>query len=268
MSNGNMRAQLSLLFTDKNLYENFIVPCKNDRRLHSIIMKCLSAYYYNDNVRNLIEGAELHSDEEVTEKINSHQDSINNIRDLLAMQGFISKELGNTMEDGIDDMSEMLDKVNKTAEDFGVVKTSETEYAGKSMKLLGVNDSKENIQRNNISKDNSAINNDNLIKMVTQMYTMFSQQDSFKQMFGNDMVELNNSTKKDKVNNSVEPSTENDDDVKTESEPITTDIGDLDVTDFEISPPPKVDEPELEEDELNLGEASGALGDLMASLYA
>ena len=149
MSNGNMRAQLSLLFTDKNLYENFIVPCKNDRRLHSIIMKCLSAYYYNDNVRNLIEGAELHSDEEVTEKINSHQDSINNIRDLLAMQGFISKELGNTMEDGIDDMSEMLDKVNKTAEDFGVVKTSETEYAGKSMKLLGVNDSKENIQRNN-----------------------------------------------------------------------------------------------------------------------
>ena len=96
---------------------------------------------------------------------------------------------------------------------------------------------------------------------------MFSQQDSFKQMFGNDMVELNNSTKKDKVNNSVEPSTENDD-VKTESEPITTDIGDLDVTDFEISPPPKVDEPELEEDELNLGEASGALGDLMGSLYA
>ena len=90
MSNGSMRAQLSLLFTDKTLYDEFIVPCKNDRRLHSIIMKCLSAYYYNAEARNLIEGSELHKDEEVTEKINSHQDSINNIRDLLAMQGFIS----------------------------------------------------------------------------------------------------------------------------------------------------------------------------------
>lgn len=253
-----MRAQLSLLFTDKNLFENFIVPCKNDRRLHSIIMKCLSAYYYNVEVRNMIEGSELHTDNEVDEKINSHQDSINNIRDLLAMQGFISKELENTMEDGIDDMSDMLDHVNKTAEDFSVVKTTETEYGGKSMKLLSLADKGQPEKSVKVEQASSTLEGvtPDIVKMVTQMYSMFSQQESFKQMFGNDMVDISKQVNVVKEDIAVESGVTNQG---------TTDIGDLSVDDFEVAPPPIINQESM--DETPLGEAADALGDLMSSLY-
>ncbi len=140
MGSGNMRAQLSLLFTDKELFENFIEPSKQNRMLHSIILKCLTAYYYNAEVRNLIEGVEVNNTEVDNDHIRTQQESINNIRDILTMQGFLSKELDNTMQDGIDDFTDVLEKVNKTAEDYGAMSSSRNEYGAKSMKLLALTD--------------------------------------------------------------------------------------------------------------------------------
>ncbi len=140
MGSGNMRAQLSLLFTDKELYENFIVPSKNNRMLHSIILKCLTAYYYNADVRNQIEGVEVNNTDVDEEHVRTQQESINNIRDILTMQGFLSQELDNTMQDGIDDFTDVLDRVNKTAESYGAMSSSRNEYGAKSVKLLALTD--------------------------------------------------------------------------------------------------------------------------------
>lgn len=285
MSGSNMRAQLSLLFTDKTLYENFIVPCKNDRMLHSIIMKCLSAYYYNDDVRKMIEGVELQSSAETVENTKSYQDSINNIRDILAMQGFISKELENTMEDGIDDMTDILDHVNQTAEDYGVVKTTETEYAGKSMQLIAIPD-KSKQGGTTQSSNNSDANSDVLVKMVTQMYSMMSKEASFKEEFGDDIVKIvqpvDTPTESlfeddDTDSNVTVESTVEEDSIKKATKTRTvkaknkvnpkTDTDDFDgLESAEVSKPPVVTTEEPKEEQ-QLGEAAGSLGELMGSLF-
>lgn len=141
MGSGNMRAQLSLLFTDEELYKNFIVPMKNGRMLHSIILKCLTAYYYNPEVRSQIEGIEINNtstDGEV--HISNQQESINEIRNLLTMQSFMTQELSNSMEDGIDEMGDILDQVNKRAEDRGFTQTKTNEY-GSTVFRIAVKDS-------------------------------------------------------------------------------------------------------------------------------
>lgn len=131
------RAQLSLVFTDKELFENLIVPLKNKKLLHPTVVKCLTAYYYNPEVRRLIEGVEVVNTEVDTEPhINSQQESINNIRDILSMQNFLGKQLADTMEEGIEDFTEILDKVNQEATDMGVMHTTHNAYGTQSVKLL------------------------------------------------------------------------------------------------------------------------------------
>ena len=141
MGSGSMRAQLSLLFTDKELYENFIVPSKNNRMLHSIILKCLTAYYYNVEVRNQIDGVEVNNTEvDNGQHIRTQQENINNIRDILTMQGFLSEELSNTMQDGIDDFTDALDRVNKTAVDIGAMSAGRNEYGAKTVVIKALVD--------------------------------------------------------------------------------------------------------------------------------
>lgn len=53
-----MRVQLSLNFEDEELFKGFIEPYKRCRCLNSLIKKLLSAYYYNPDIRYLIEGTE------------------------------------------------------------------------------------------------------------------------------------------------------------------------------------------------------------------
>ena len=77
-----MRTQLSLNWDDKELFNEFIIPYKEHRMLNSLIVKCMSAYYYNEKVRKLIEGAEP-SDEPTP----TSQDICNSIRASLMMQG-------------------------------------------------------------------------------------------------------------------------------------------------------------------------------------
>lgn len=50
-----MRAQVSLIFEDEELFNNLIVPEKKNRSLRPLIVKLLEAYYYSDDVRNLVD---------------------------------------------------------------------------------------------------------------------------------------------------------------------------------------------------------------------
>jgi hypothetical protein len=49
------RAQLSLIFSDAELFDNFIVPEKQNRTLRPLVVKLLTMYYYNDTVRNIVD---------------------------------------------------------------------------------------------------------------------------------------------------------------------------------------------------------------------
>lgn len=267
MGSNNMRAQLSLLFTDKELYENFIVPSKNNRMLHSIILKCLTAYYYNADVRNQIEGVEVNNTEVDNDHIRTQQESINNIRDILTMQGFLSQELDNTMQDGIDDFTDVLDRVNKTAENYGAMSSSRNEYGGKSVKLLALTD-KQNSETGQPELEEVVLPSDfaATIKDMSEFMSMVKNSGLMKQL-QKDNLGANNSISDDETIKTSEPTVE----TGVQEEPkkptvrsgrvLTKPMVTVEEKSVEVAPPPP---PILVEPVL--GEASNALSELLDSL--
>ena len=130
----SMRAQLSLMFDDENLFDNFVKPYKDEKLLNNLIIKCLSAYYYNEEVRNLIEGTSL-DDVADSEEVTSTQSLVDGIRASLIMQDFLASELQNTIDAGTEDVSSILNRTNEAAEKSGVAKTTQTEYGASVLKI-------------------------------------------------------------------------------------------------------------------------------------
>lgn len=129
----SMRVQLSLLFDDENLFDNFIKPYKDEKLLNNLIIKCLSAYYYNESIRNEFESQteDLSGVDEVTDT----QSLVDGIRASLTMQDFLADELQKTIDAGTEDLPQILNKTNEAAERSGVVKTTQTEYGSAVLKI-------------------------------------------------------------------------------------------------------------------------------------
>ena len=123
---GINRKQLSLIIRDDELFINFIKPYADIGELNNVIIRCLSSYYYNEKVRDLIDDVqqEVNSD---TVQVKSTQDAINDIRQALAMQSFYAESLQDEMEAGIEDMSAILKRTTEKAEEDGLVKTEQRE---------------------------------------------------------------------------------------------------------------------------------------------
>lgn len=129
-----MRAQISLQFADADLFENFVTPYKENRLLNSLIIKCLSAYYYNEDVRNLIEGTSM-SDATNGEEVQSTQSIVDNIRASLVMQDYLATELQSTIDNGTEDIDNILNKTNEVARQTGVAKPSKTESGSNVLQI-------------------------------------------------------------------------------------------------------------------------------------
>lgn len=127
----SMRAQLNIMTDDEELFDRFIKPYKEEKLLNNLILKCLSAYYYNEEVRNLIEGTSLDDSVPVADT----QSLVDGIRADVATQKFLADELQKTIEAGTEDVSEILNRTNKVAEKSGVVKTTKTEYGVSALKI-------------------------------------------------------------------------------------------------------------------------------------
>lgn len=136
-----MRAQISLQFDDVDLFQNFITPYKDGRVLNSLIIKCLSAYYYNEEVRNLIEGTSI-EDATDGEDIKTNQSLCDNIRASLLMQDFLASELQNTINNGTEDVENILRQTNDFAKESGVAKSTTSEY-GSNMLQISMKESKQ-----------------------------------------------------------------------------------------------------------------------------
>lgn len=130
-----MRAQIGLVFSDEDLFNNFIEPYKQQRELNSVIVRCLTAYYYNEEVRNMIEGVALEDVATAGVEITSSQEICNSIRESLMVQDFLTSELKDTIEGGQEDVDDILAKANDLATASGTVKSSETEFGKGYLKL-------------------------------------------------------------------------------------------------------------------------------------
>lgn len=127
----SMRAQLNIMTDDEELFDGLIKPYKEEKLLNNLILKCLSAYYYNEEVRNLIEGTSLDDSVPVADT----QSFVDGIRADVAMQKFLADELQKTIEAGTEDVSEILNHTDKAAEKSGVAKTTQTKYGASALKI-------------------------------------------------------------------------------------------------------------------------------------
>ena len=136
----SQRAQVSLIFYDQELFEELVLPLKEQKMLNSVIIKCLSAYYYNTEVRNLIENI----DETAQEDSSSDMDNIiMNMRNTLAMQSFLADDVKQSVESGMEDIDNILNSVNEKAESTGVVKPTQSEY-GNGILMINSSENREN----------------------------------------------------------------------------------------------------------------------------
>lgn len=158
-----MRAQVSLLFQDKDLYDNLIVPYKESRELSDLILRCLSAYYYDEKVRLAVEGIDT-QDAIDTSEVSS---IISSIRETLFVQGLMTEEIGRVASDG---SSTILSQINKRAKDMGVYEKKESEFSNSVYRInLLESDNK------NIPVDNTVQSKDlSLEEMVTIMWKQFT----------------------------------------------------------------------------------------------
>lgn len=157
----SMRAQLNLLFDDENLFDNFIKPYKEEKLLNNLIIKCLSAYYYDENIRKGIEGQT--EDLSGVDKVTDTQSLVDGIRASLIMQDFLASELQNTIDAGTEDVSSILNRTNEAAEKSGVAKTTQTEY-GASVLKIGQSDS--NTNNNKSESEHKQPEDDLSIKVI------------------------------------------------------------------------------------------------------
>lgn len=90
----NNRVQLSLFFQDDDLFKGLVIPYREsaDRSaLNRLVMKLLGAYYYKPEVRSLVD-----AETEEVKTINDFEETLNNMRNNLAMQSFMADEMLNS----------------------------------------------------------------------------------------------------------------------------------------------------------------------------
>lgn len=144
-----LRAQVSLVFTDEEVFNNLIIPFKDNKELSNLIIKLLTVYYRDEGIRTEIEGISLNellgNADQILDSDEAFE-SINQIRKTLAVQGYLFEEATRVLDDGISNI-DLIMKANDIAKQSGVVKT-ETTDVGEVVTNLNLEDStfKEDIE--------------------------------------------------------------------------------------------------------------------------
>ena len=166
------RLQLSLQFEDDKAFNEFIYPMKQDRRIHKFVINLLLAYFYRDDMKEAFQNYEIFGagkpdDEENVQADNATSDICNNIRNVLAMQGFIASELQNTIENGTEDVSNILNQANNKAQETGVARATQNEYG---TSILQIEELISSPTASETSEKNTAqnTNDNNAILLLTQ----------------------------------------------------------------------------------------------------
>lgn len=116
----NRRVQLSLLFDDADLFEGLVVPWKANRELSPLVIKLLSAYFYSDEIRGLVD---CFQEEEIVceEATSSFEESIANARNTLAFMNMLTEGAKTVLSGGIDE-------INNIASATGGAPAQETKF--------------------------------------------------------------------------------------------------------------------------------------------
>lgn len=259
----SLRAQVSLIFSDEDIFDNFVTPLKENKELSGMIVKLLTAYYNSEDVRNSVEGVSF-EDLEGADQVIDSTEAINQMRQTLAMQDFLFEQAKQTLEDGASEM-DALRRVNDMAKQSGVVKTEHTE-SGEALVQLSLENSTLRSEEKQEPKTSDNSNLESRVGKIEEALTNIMnmlQNGAFNQ--------TTTSIKEEPVVNKVE------DEQKTsisneESQVLTTEVHEEEVSEPIIEEPAStIPEPEnIIEDDSNLEtseeDASSELGDVLKDL--
>lgn len=144
----NKRVQLSLLFSDTDVYEGLIVPWKANRELNPLIIKLLSAYYYSDEIRGLVDT--FGEEEIICEDTTNFSQVIENAKSTLAYMSMLTEGAKTVLADGIDD-------INNIASATGGEPAKESKF-GFSMPSFGdaLNEASKGVSNESVSQESQA----------------------------------------------------------------------------------------------------------------
>lgn len=81
---------ISVPFDDEEVYNNTVLPLKQERNLTKVVRTLLELYHYNPNVRTLVTGSQVAEDQETMDELNAIFDSM---QEKLEDQEFVSESL-------------------------------------------------------------------------------------------------------------------------------------------------------------------------------
>lgn len=125
MSRGALRAQLSLTFEDEQMYDAFIIPYKENKELSSLVVKLLTKYFYNDEVRALVDGSSDSDMQMESEGDMRIDEMFQNAQQLMAYMSVLEDVAQDDLQNGIDAMSDFM---NATAEATGGTKETDSQF--------------------------------------------------------------------------------------------------------------------------------------------
>ena len=206
------RIQLSLMISDDELYKNLLVKAKESRELHQLTISLYKAYYYNSEVRNLVNNIGNARSEESEEGVS---DVISQMRNNLAMQTFLLNDVANTLEGGVEDIKEAYEKgssvpVGPNSE----IKFTQTPQGNTGVKLIQTRNSEiseETSETKQIATPMSSGLTMEEVQAFREMLAIFRQQpsnlfNSINQEASSQIVESENSQDEEKTSSLIENS--------------------------------------------------------------
>lgn len=274
-----LRAQVSLIFSDEDLFDNFVVPMRDNRELSGLIIRLLTLYYNNEDIRNTIEGVST-EDLEDAEQYKSVDDSIARMRQTLAMQDFMFTQVSQTLEEGASAIDAIM-KTNDIIKQSGVVKTEQTDV-GEAVTGFHFENSTSESEESTFDKHNEEGNLEGRVDKIEVMLSKIMSMLETNQFSGStgmsEDVEVENETETEEnfSTESIKPLTST---TETEETDILDDIESDTVSEAPVkeviepvAPPKPVSPPEptvtsVVEDTVNLADdASSDLDDILKDL--
>lgn len=103
------RSQVSLIIGDDKLYTDFVKPLSLEKKLMPLIVKLLGSYYYNDEVRRLVEGVSIddlkEQQEYVSEEHRELEEMLQDMRASVQYFGMCIADTEATLEEGMEMVS-------------------------------------------------------------------------------------------------------------------------------------------------------------------
>lgn len=168
---------------DDTLYEELIVPYKKDRKLSDLVIRLLTQYYYNEEVRNIVDEVEGYQ-----ESNNAYDEYFRDIRAMVACMSTIQDSAESTIIEGTQNIlnkAERREHINESAWGESVPKLSKLLEASSTQNCNPPIENKQNEEESRIKALEEQIQKltDTVLKMSGSMQNGVTSSES--QSFNN-----------------------------------------------------------------------------------